>query len=83
MNTQTESEPTSASFHSRLYAPNIQEMLRAPLADLFWGTIETSAVAEALGRMEAFVRHIELRQQVLMRRAESLMMEEDRESRAA
>ncbi len=83
MNARTESEPTSPSFHSRLYAPNIQEMLRAPLADLFWGTIETSAVADALERMESFVRHIEIRQQVLMRRAESLMMDEARESRAA
>jgi hypothetical protein len=58
-----------------LYAPNLEEMKKAPLADLFWGTIEYAAVADALARADAMLRHLELRRRVLAKQTERLMVE--------
>jgi hypothetical protein len=62
----------SSTSHT-LYAPNIEEMIKAPLADLFWGTIEYAAVNEALARADAMLRHLEIRRKVLAKQTQRLM----------
>lgn len=62
MNAHNENTSAPQTTTGRLYRADLEEMLRGPLANLFWGTIETSAVMEALERAESFVRSLELRQ---------------------
>ncbi len=74
MNAHYESAPAPQTVSSRLYRADLEEMLRGPLADLFWGTIETSAVMDALERAESFVRRLELRQTRFVDANESQML---------
>ena len=77
MNTSRKSSNNSknsqSSFIRSLCTPNLDEMLQAPLADLIWGTVEADAVADAIDRVEALLHHIELRQRVVTRQAESFL----------
>lgn len=74
MNTQYETPSAPQTATCRLYRADLEEMLRGPLANLFWGTIETSAVMDALERAESFLRRLELRQASFMEANEAQML---------
>ncbi|MBM3845578.1 MAG: hypothetical protein FJ405_04740 [Verrucomicrobia bacterium] len=63
-----DSAPTTRS----IYAPNLDELIEAPLADLFWGVTEFSAVNEAIARADAMIRHLEIRRSVIEKQISKL-----------
>ncbi|MBI1839251.1 MAG: hypothetical protein HYR88_00155 [Verrucomicrobia bacterium] len=74
-NSTETSTSSQSSFIRSLYAPDLEAMLRAPMADLLWGTVEIDAVADAIDRVEALLHHIELRQRVVAHRAQPYLHE--------
>ena len=79
MNTPTLTTPkrtaTSTTTVRGLYAADMDQLLSARLVDLFWGTVEMEAVADAFDRVEALLHHLELRSQVVESSAHGFSME--------